>query len=79
MVPSYPGQNEKASVDEGRRLFAHFLWSSGMVVAERIENADGDSDKHDAGIWKVKGEKVLELGAGAFTRTHPTTTTNIYI
>lgn len=69
MVPSYPGHSEKGSVEEGRKLFAHFLWSSAMVVAERVENADGDgdSDEHDGGIWKVKGERVLELGAGAFS------------
>ncbi|KAL2849521.1 hypothetical protein BJY01DRAFT_145062 [Aspergillus pseudoustus] len=71
MVPSYPCQLEKVSqetemgaandVDEARKLFAHILWSAGMVVADGFERA------HDsgAGMWKVKGETVLELGAGA--------------
>jgi predicted nicotinamide N-methyase len=49
-------------VDEARKLFAHILWSSGMVVADGLERAH-DSD---AGMWKVRGETVLELGAGSF-------------
>ncbi|KAJ5212187.1 uncharacterized protein N7498_003833 [Penicillium cinerascens] len=56
MVPSYPGQSEKWTeevavglqksedgvnhVEEGRKLFAHFLWSAAMVVAEGIEDAE---------------------------------------
>jgi predicted nicotinamide N-methyase len=73
MVPSYPGQSEDRNqedaaeteaneVDEVRKLFAHILWSAGMVVADGLERAH-DSD---AGMWKVKGETVLELGAGSF-------------
>ncbi|KAL4873328.1 hypothetical protein BDV12DRAFT_192801 [Aspergillus spectabilis] len=80
MVPSYPSQGADSSkkktgsgslddetneVDEGRKLCAHFLWSAGMVVAEGIEHADTDSCEGDSEMWKVKGEKVLELGAGA--------------
>lgn len=75
MVPSYPEQSEKrseevaasekGSVDEGRKLFAHFLWSAAMVVAEGVEDADGGlNEGRDGGIWRVKGERVLELGAG---------------
>lgn len=87
MVPSYPTINEKDSeettqgleeatesvnrVDEGRRLFAHFLWSAALVVAEGVENAHSipmDSEprtrKESREIWHVKGESVLELGAG---------------
>ncbi|KAL5003794.1 hypothetical protein BDV10DRAFT_3308 [Aspergillus recurvatus] len=52
-------------VEEGRKLFAHFLWSAAMVVAEGLEQADTGSGNSDAEIWKVQGEKVLELGAGA--------------
>ncbi|KAJ0416756.1 hypothetical protein BJY00DRAFT_218173 [Aspergillus carlsbadensis] len=72
MVPSYPGQLEDRDqestggadvneVDGARKLFAHILWSAGMVVADGLERA------HDnvARMWKVKGEAVLELGAGA--------------
>ncbi|KAL4890758.1 hypothetical protein BDV59DRAFT_76751 [Aspergillus ambiguus] len=85
MVPSYPSQSENRSqeiaaglpredgkpnqVDEGRRLFAHFLWSAAMVVAEGVEKAEtlsalGQLDA-DTAMWTVKGESVLELGAGA--------------
>lgn len=75
MVPSYPSQSDKPSeevaagmkqedgkenkVEKERRLFAHFLWSAAMVVAEGIENDDGGE-----GVWRVNGERVLELGAG---------------
>ena len=72
MVPSYPGQQQKQNakgeqVEEGRRLFAHFLWSAAMVVAEGVEKATArtcDDEDPDIGIWDVKGENVLELGAG---------------
>lgn len=84
MVPSYPSQSERRSeeiaaglpsedgsvnaVDEGRKLFAHFLWSAAMVVAEGVEKADtlatrGELDA-DTAMWMVRGERVLELGAG---------------
>ncbi|KAL4947190.1 hypothetical protein BDW69DRAFT_178900 [Aspergillus filifer] len=82
MVPSYPSQGNQASdnaleqpptdseasiVEDRRKLYAHFLWSEGMVIAEGIELAESDNplpgDKCD--MWKVRGEKVLELGAGA--------------
>ncbi|EAW11507.1 putative nicotinamide N-methyltransferase [Aspergillus clavatus NRRL 1] len=80
MVPSYPSQSEKRTeeiaaglpqdgkvnqVEEGRKLFAHFLWSAAMVVAEGVENADTSSVDSDTAMWQVKGESVLELGAGA--------------
>jgi hypothetical protein len=83
MVPSYPAQSKNRSeevaaglekdangvnhVEEGRKLFAHFLWSAAMVVAEGVE----DAERSDAGceardIWRVKDESVLELGAGEY-------------
>ncbi|RJE21217.1 putative methyltransferase [Aspergillus sclerotialis] len=89
MVPSYPSQSDKPSeeiaaglaredgkvneVEQGRKLFAHFLWSAAMVVAEGIENAavldsgfaPGSGGNDDTALWRVNGEKVLELGAGA--------------
>lgn len=57
-------------VDEGRKLFAHFLWSAAMVVAQGVEDAAATeklsgSRKMDKRIWNVKGHRVLELGAGA--------------
>ncbi|CAI7594715.1 unnamed protein product [Penicillium manginii] len=85
-VPSYPTQNksateaateqktgadEKVSVQEGRTLFAHIVWSSGLVAAEGIENAhlyetNPTAVGRDAyQIWNVTGQSVLELGAGA--------------
>ncbi|KAJ5601371.1 nicotinamide N-methyltransferase [Penicillium lagena] len=53
----------KYPVEEGRKLFAHFLWDSGMVVAEGVE--DAAAGKAEAKMWNVDGERVLELGAGA--------------
>lgn len=89
MVPSYPSSSDKRSeeiaagqakpdgsvnqVDEGRKLFAHFLWSAAMVVAEGVEEADtptapGETEtegkKENRELWNIKGESVLELGAG---------------
>lgn len=88
MVPSYPGQSDKKSeevaiglekkdggnqAEKGRQLFAHFLWSAGMVVAEGVENADRKATENDSAvqkeaheIWSVHGETVMELGAGKF-------------
>ncbi|THC88617.1 hypothetical protein EYZ11_011938 [Aspergillus tanneri] len=64
-LPQPNGQVNK--VEEGRKLFAHFLWSAAMVVAEGVEKADaldavGQLDS-DTAMWKVKGHSVLELGA----------------
>ena len=87
MVPAYPGTNDRGSdhtaapsetgeesgkhIEDGRKLFAHFLWSAAMVVAEGIEDATGPridmetTARQDAReMWHVEGEKVLELGAG---------------
>ncbi|KFY42592.1 hypothetical protein V494_02341 [Pseudogymnoascus sp. VKM F-4513 (FW-928)] len=41
--------------DDNRKLFSHFLWNSGLQLAEFIEGE---------GTWDVKGKRVLELGAG---------------
>lgn len=71
-----PGGSASAAnqVEEGRKLFAHFLWSAALVVAQGIEDADavargGDGkatfNKDDTMMWNVKGHRVLELGAGA--------------
>jgi predicted nicotinamide N-methyase len=43
-------------------LFAHFLWSAGLVIADRIECAHGSEDN----VWSMQGQKVLELGAGVY-------------
>ena len=41
--------------EEDRKLFAHYLWNAGVKLAELL-GTEG---------WEVKGEWVLELGAGA--------------
>ena len=43
--------------DDNRKLFSHFLWNSGLQIAEFIE----DDEVRE---WDVEGMKVLELGAG---------------
>ncbi|CZR54338.1 probable NNT1 Putative nicotinamide N-methyltransferase, has a role in rDNA silencing and in lifespan determination [Phialocephala subalpina] len=45
---------------DNRRLFSHFLWNAGLQLAEFIEEGKDDQGRH----WNVKGEEVLELGAG---------------
>ncbi|KAK2753028.1 hypothetical protein FQN55_004988 [Onygenales sp. PD_40] len=87
MVPDYPKEDEEedgqgeevveggGGVEEGRRLFAHYLWGGGLVIAEGIERAvraagvkGGESlagrGERDL-LWRVEGERVLEVGAGA--------------
>ncbi|EPS28915.1 hypothetical protein PDE_03861 [Penicillium oxalicum 114-2] len=69
------GNEEKSGrnqTEEGRQLFAHFLWSAGMVVADGVETADRPMTADEGAIqtearemWSVKGETVMELGAGA--------------
>lgn len=85
MVPSYPtqskgskevdngqktGQLTASQIEEGRRLFAHFVWGSSIVVAEGIEYANlyamepTAARKEAYDIWNVMDQSVLELGAG---------------
>jgi hypothetical protein len=75
MVPHYPDNVNTAgkgyTIDDGRKLFAHMLWSAALVVAQGVEDAAvaaGDNNtttaNDDAAMWSVKGHKVLELGAG---------------
>lgn len=66
-----PADDETARLEEERKLHAHFLWSAGMVVAEGIEYADSESNSGDEDLemWKVRGENVLELGAGLSPRS----------
>ena len=35
-IPAHP------DVEEGRKLFAHYLWNAGLVTAEGIERASGE-------------------------------------
>lgn len=53
--------------EDDRRLFAQYLWNSAVQIGEFIGNAvtEGGNPTSTRGTkWSVKGEKVLELGAG---------------
>ncbi|KAB8343270.1 hypothetical protein FH972_022858 [Carpinus fangiana] len=53
------------SGQELRQLFAHYLWNAGVWVAAKIEDASlGTDEEADRGLWNVRDESVLELGAG---------------
>lgn len=61
------------SADEERKLFSHYLWNAGLLLAELLEAASlpgekKDSDKEEArrreGLFDVRGLKVLEMGSG---------------
>jgi predicted nicotinamide N-methyase len=67
--------------EEQRRKFAHYLWNAGVLMGELVggrpaeQNVTSEEDgwKHGAWWvsgeeeqkWNVRGETVLELGAGA--------------
>ena len=69
-IPAHP------DVEEGRKLFAHYLWNAGIIAADAIENASHDHQERysqsgesslcqwDARFWDMRGKRVLELGAG---------------
>lgn len=73
-IPAHP------DVEEGRKLFAHYLWNASLVAAEGIERASvavgggvsengsgsggGGSEQWNPKWWNVRGKRVLELGAG---------------
>lgn len=46
--------------EEYRTLFAHYLWNAAIYCADWIERDVGDGERG------VRGEAVLELGAGGF-------------
>ncbi|KAL9108613.1 MAG: hypothetical protein Q9187_008270 [Circinaria calcarea] len=53
--------------EDDRRLFAQYLWNSAVQIGEFIGNAlaeDGNPTSIRGTTWSVRGEKVLELGAG---------------
>ncbi|KAI9672796.1 MAG: hypothetical protein M1831_000231 [Alyxoria varia] len=60
--------------EDNRKLFAHYLWNAGVYCAEAIAGGASNGDQNGLvgeedipaivdSFW-VKGEKVLELGAG---------------
>jgi len=67
-IPRHP------DVEEGRKLFAHYLWNAGLLAADAIEAAsnndqevlDDDKVRWNKRYWDVGGKEVLELGAGTW-------------
>ena len=59
-VPAHP------DADEGRRLFAHYLWNAGVIAASLIETASSTppASSQDHSPFNVSGKSTLELGAG---------------
>lgn len=68
-IPQHP------DVEEGRKLFAHYLWNAGVVAADAIERASCEDEVDpsiqeqgqmiwDRRYWDMKEQDVLELGAG---------------
>ena len=53
--------------EDGRRLFAQYLWNAGVLMAELIGGGtlDGKAMEARGGSWDVTGQRLLELGAGA--------------
>ncbi len=49
--------------EDGRKLFAHYLWNAGLLLAEFLEDPVVTSDI-DVSTWNIRGHRVLELGAG---------------
>ncbi|TKA68932.1 hypothetical protein B0A55_08473 [Friedmanniomyces simplex] len=45
--------------EDERQLFSHYLWNAGINMAELVSSVTAKDAR-----WSVKGERVLELGAG---------------
>ncbi|KAI9740675.1 MAG: hypothetical protein M1818_004639 [Claussenomyces sp. TS43310] len=56
--------------EASQRLFSHYLWNAGVQLAVLIEeggdrdHGDGDDDLDVDKVCRVRGQRVLELGAG---------------
>lgn len=49
----------------GRKLFAHYVWNAGVLLAELISGlAASNSELSERVNWSVEGQCVMELGAG---------------
>jgi hypothetical protein len=66
--------------EEQRRKFAHYLWNAGVLMGELVGGRPADgagtedegwkegewwTSREEEQKWSVRGETVLELGAGA--------------
>ena len=52
--------------EPGRKLFAHYVWNAGVLLAELISGLVASvGELSESASWSVEGETVLELGAGA--------------
>lgn len=73
-IPIHPDE------DQGRKLFAHYLWNAGVVAADAVETASADPAVHietrgrdttiqhwDPRYWDVRSKTTLEIGAGMST------------
>lgn len=49
--------------EDDRRLFGHYLWNAGILMAERLSGSRLHS-QDEIRAWDVTGLDVLELGAG---------------
>lgn len=56
-------QTADPSGESERRLFSHYLWNAGLLMAERLsgERLLNDSERQR---WNVQDQSVIELGAG---------------
>lgn len=69
-IPAHPNE------EQGRKLFAHYLWNAAVIAADAIEfasqiessgasQADAESlSQWDRRYWDLRNKSVLELGAG---------------
>jgi len=49
--------------EDDRRLFSHYLWNAGLLMAERV-SGQRLADDQERQRWDVQGQSILELGAG---------------
>jgi hypothetical protein len=60
-IPAHP------DAEDGRRLFAHYLWNAAVLAADAIEWASsGGEEDGEEGVVGERGEEVGEKGAWAF-------------
>lgn len=55
--------------EDERKLFSHYLWNAGILMAERISGNRMLSDQETID-WSVENQTVLEVGAGTTARKY---------